>query len=272
MEIFKHLQSIPPVRWLAHHTREAIGTIVGGAILTGAMAVLTAAVGLLGSQPFVVLIPAVLWAAAGTLALYKQWKTLRTNRAATPLVTGEQVEASSQTVIAAPPQEAPESDEERQAKHDLGVFVATRFLPAYRVQMELHAAILQLLIKPSVINQLVWDGLYSQENIRIYRDAHDFLEKAVRTNLSGVSLAALMKKVWTVSRYYHACSLFSWLCHETDIDYKNDERLARIYAEWRRLSDDLESDYRRFVRDSRFSSLYKVDASRRVGEDFATDL
>ena len=70
---------------------------------------------------------------------------------------------------------------------------------------------------------------------------------------------------------YHACCFFNWLCHGTNLDYRNDPEIGKFYASWKEYTQQLVREYLRLMRDPRFEPIYNLRRTRTLGLDFCTD-
>jgi len=228
---------------------------------------------------------AVLWTAAGTLAIRYQWLKQDQGGHKALAVLGTQTESLMPHDAGQVPSAAltgngivesaaakSETESERQSKHELAVFAAERIIPACKAQQTLHKAIIHRLCgNMQVIEHLAEKGLNIDANVQDYTVAGKALFEAVENNVRNISFQELMNNINIMSNLYHACSFFEWLCHGSNIDFRNDPELSEKYLSWRSLTDDLQAEYQRFSRDPRFSVLYELDTRQVLGKGFVTN-
>jgi hypothetical protein len=177
---------------------------------------------------------------------------------------------SASVPLAPEPPPKVETAEERQAKHELGVFVAQRVLPACDAQAELQLAALHKLCgNISSIEKLAKLGLRKLSNMENYYKCREELGQVVRANGREISLDKLMELVAIMSRIYPGyCSYADWICLSANLDHKKAEELSSAYKTWLERNELLEKEYCRFRCDTRFPRLYSLDQDRRAGYAF----
>ena len=172
-----------------------------------------------------------------------------------------------------PDTKIPETVDERHAKAELASFVAQHLIPAVRAQLELQAAAIKKLSNgaSSMEKMATWGNENRRRGAKEY-DTYAELERAVAQNFSNITFDDLMQKIVRVHTFYIGeASRAGWICRSANVDYRNDDNLRPHYKMWRRLADDVEKTYRRFVVDVRFTRIWKAAPTREVNKDFVTD-
>ena len=164
-----------------------------------------------------------------------------------------------------------ETQEERQAKNELGAFAMNYLLPACEAQRAFQNAILRRLCgSASVVELLARKGLAADgPNADFERHRKALASDAARGRVS-MSLDEITEHVRALSILYPAyCAQSKWLCHNTNINPKEDPSTSKQNMDWRNSDSALIGRYEPFLRDSRFPSLN--DLSPRPGRSFIVE-
>ncbi len=167
----------------------------------------------------------------------------------------------------------PAAVEDRVAKAELASFVAQQLIPAVRAQVELQAAAIKKLSNgvSSMEKMSIWGNEKRRREEKEY-STYIELERAAAQNFSNISFDDLMQKIVRVHTFYIGeASYAGWICRSANVDYRNDDSLRQHYKTWRRLADDVERVYRRFLADPRFTRIWKAAPTREIDKDFVTD-
>lgn len=154
-------------------------------------------------------------------------------------------------------------EEDSQAKIEIAAFVVDHILPASSALKGLHAAIVGRLCNASAVRSLALKGLEISGGGPDYHRNIKLLIHGTKHGKINLSLEAMVKAVEELSYLYPAeTAKLSWLCSNTEYDFRFDPDIATTYKKWIDRDSALSSAYKDFLRDYRFPSLNDLKQPR----------